>query len=179
MIIITGIAGSGKTTQGQILANRLGCPWFSTGQMLRDNMHDPKVVKQMLEGEVIDDSVLLPLLKKEFKKLGADKNEFILDGSPRTLYQARWLADLAEKQEIFITAVIHLKASKDVVRQRLLARGRPDDKESAIAERFSEYDKAILPILGYLGQKGYKVLEINGNEPIKDDAVAIEQALGE
>ncbi len=126
---------------------------------------------------MVGDDELLPLLDVELKRLGADKNELILDGSPRSMYQAEWLVKKAKAGELFITGVIHLKASKDVVKTRLMSRGRPDDTEPAIAERFAEYDKTILPILDYLQEQGYKVYNIDGEGPVEQDAKLIENAL--
>lgn len=177
MIIIIGIAGAGKTTQGHILAERLKGHWLSTGQLLRDHISG-QYADKMLAGEVIDDNQLLPVLDEELKKLQADKNEIILDGSPRSLHQAEWLVKKIKAGQIKLTAIIHLKASKEVVKSRLLGRGRPDDTETAINQRFSEYDKAILPILNYFEAQGFKIYTVNGEGPIEDDAKLIEQALG-
>jgi adenylate kinase family enzyme len=46
--------------------------------------------------------------------------------------------------------------------QRLLARGREDDKVDIIAERFSQYENVTRPVLDYLSQNGIKVYEIDG-----------------
>jgi adenylate kinase len=118
MIIFLGLAGSGKSTQSQLLAQRLKCPWLSTGQLLRDTVKDKKIRERMLAGEILDDSLMLSLLDQQLKKLGSE--EFILDGSPRTMRQAIWLVDKIERHEIDLTAVIHLKASEMVVKKRLL-----------------------------------------------------------
>ncbi len=160
MIVFLGLAGSGKSTQSQLLAQKLGCPWISTGQLLRDNIKDEAIRGRMLAGEMLDDSLLLSLLEGQLMKLR--QSEFILDGSPRTMNQARWLFEKVIKHKIKLTAVIHLKASKEVVRQRLLGRGRPDDTPEAIAERFREYDKTIVPILDFFRDNGVKVYEIDG-----------------
>jgi adenylate kinase len=162
MIIFLGLAGSGKSTQSQLLAKKLSCPWLSTGQMLRDTITDSSIKKRMLEGEVLDDSLMLPLLDEQLKRLAA--NEFILDGSPRTLNQAKWLVEKIKYHGINLTAVIHLEASKDEVRKRLLKRGRQDDTETAIEERFREYEKTIIPILNYLRQNNLPVYDIDGQQ---------------
>ncbi len=177
MIVLVGIAGCGKTTQGHILAERLNCPWVSTGHLLREHAGGEHA-KQMQGGEILDDDMTISLLQSELIKLHPDKAELVLDGSPRTMVQARWLAGKFKSGEYMLTAVIHIKASKEVVKQRLLRRGRPDDHEPAINRRFLEYDETILPILDFLKNQGFKVCEIDGNGPVEADAKAIEQALG-
>jgi adenylate kinase family enzyme len=64
--------------------------------------------------------------------------------------QAKWLVNKVKNGEVMMTALIHLNASKEVTKERLLSRGRPDDYEDAINERFHEYEKVIVPILKYL-----------------------------
>mgnify|MGYP000182657278 CR=1 FL=1 len=176
MIIIIGIAGAGKSTQGKMLAERLGIPWLSIGQLLREKLGD-RYAKQLLAGEMIADSELLPLLDQELKKLGADRQELVLDGSPRTMGQAEWLADQVKAGRISLTAVIHLIVSTDKVHDRLIKRGRPDDNEAAIARRFKEYENSSLPILSYLSQQGFKVYEISGEGDKRVINRRIEQAL--
>lgn len=177
MIILLGIAGSGKTTQAKILAEKLECPWLSTGQLLRDNMNDPVALQKMQEGEVINDDLLLPLLDSQLKILKADSQELVLDGSPRTLRQAQWMADKIKAGEIKLTAVVHIKVSEAIAKARLLSRRRKDDHPVAIAERFTEYEQAIKPILDFFKSQGYKVLEVDGEGTVEQDTLLIEQAL--
>lgn len=177
MIIIIGIAGAGKSTQGQLLAERLNCPWLSVGQLLREHM-DGDQKKRMLAGEMVEDDLLLPILGDELKRLGADKNELILDGSPRNRHQAEWLAGKVSSADIKMTAVIHMTASQQTVKKRLLGRGRPDDTEAAINQRFLEYEKTIIPILDYLKARGFKIYDIDGEGSVEQEAELIKQALG-
>lgn len=163
MIIFMGLAGSGKSTQGQILAAYLHCPWVSTGKLLSEYNFDAAIRKQMLAGEIIDDSLTLKVLGAELGRLEASKKQCVLDGSPRTLTQAHWLVDQFESN---ITAIIHLKMSVATAKARLLARHRPDDHETAIAERFEEYETNVKPILEYLSASGMDVFEINGEQAL-------------
>lgn len=177
MIIFLGLAGSGKSTQGQLLAAHLHCPRVSTGNLLRDFNMDSEVQKRMLKGEIIDDSTTLSVLENELQRIDASSNEFILDGSPRTLPQARWLLDKARTGQLKITAVIHLRTTQSTAKERLLARKRPDDTEEAISERFSEYENTVKPILDYLKNEGVKVYDIDGDRAPETIAVDIEQRL--
>jgi adenylate kinase len=177
MIIFMGLAGSGKSTQGQLLAAHLHCPWISTGNLLREFNTNPKVQQRMLKGEIIDDQTTLSVVEAELKRVDAAHDECILDGLPRTLYQAQWLVRKAKSGDLRITAIIHLQTSREVAKKRLLARHRPDDNEGAIAERFSEYEKVIKPILDYLRSEGFVVRDIDGETSPEATAQAIIGAL--
>lgn len=177
MIVFMGLAGSGKSTQGHLLAAHLHCPWVSTGNLLRAKM-DSKTQAEMLKGKIISDDQTLSVLDEEFRRIGADQNQFVLDGTPRTMRQAQWLAEKDQAGELKITAVVHLKAKKAIAEKRLLARHRPDDHKQAIEERFREYDEAILPIVKYLTAEGYKVHEIDANQTPEKVSEDIQKALG-
>ena len=90
------------------------------------------------------------------------KEEFILDGFPRTLGQAEWLIAQHKAGLIRISTVIHIEASEEVVAERLLERGRQDDTKEAIAKRFAEYRSTTLPIINDFEQKGVQVHHVNG-----------------
>ncbi len=177
MIIFLGLAGSGKSTQGQLLAAHLHCPWISTGNLLREYNMSEQVQKQMLKGEIIDDGTTLAVLDKELQRIDAAKNECILDGSPRTLAQAEWLVAKSNSKLLKITGVIHLRTDQPTAKARLLARHRPDDNEEAIAERFSEYESKVKPIIDYLVSQGIRVYQIDGNREPEVIAVDIVQKL--
>lgn len=177
MIIFIGLAGAGKSVQSQLLADRLGCELLGVGNLLRSKVSD-ELKQKMLDGHLLKDDNIMELLEKEFKRIGADKNEFILDGSPRTPRQAKWLEDLIESGQLKLSGIIHLKADKQLVRRRLLKRGRPDDKEPAIAERFHEYDQTINLIVDLLRGHGHKVHDVDGEGTIEEVQQRIDVALG-
>lgn len=162
---------------GRLLSAHLHCPWISTGKLLRQKM-DTKTQAEMLQGKIISDDQTLAVLDEEFRRIGADQNQFILDGTPRTMRQAKWLVEKDHAGELKITGVIHLNIPKEEAKARLLSRKRPDDHEQAIGERFKEYEEAILPIIKYLTSEGYKVHEINADQPPESVSANIQKALG-
>ena len=177
MIVFMGVAGSGKSTLGQLLAAHLKCPWLSTGSLLRQKM-DTKTQAQMLKGEIISDELTLAVLDEEFRRIDASQHQFVLDGSPRTMRQAEWLVEKARGGELKITAIIHLEVSKEIAKARLLARKRPDDTEAAISERFREYDENIVPIIKYFESEGYKVHHIKSDRRPEEIEADIDKELG-
>lgn len=165
MIVFMGVAGAGKSVQGKLLADDLGYRWLSTGEFLR--MHiTGKRRDEMLEGKLLDDQEIIDILKPLFES--NSDNKCILDGFPRTLKQAEWLITQHEQGVVDISAVLHLQASEDVVKERLLARGRPDDTEEAIIRRFEEYQTATLPIVDWFKNKDIPVYEINGERSVEE-----------
>lgn len=170
MIILLGVAGSGKSTQSKMLADSNGLNPLSIGELLRSKITDSRR-DQMLAGKMLNDNEVIDILLPELIRLG-DRPELILDGFPRTIYQANWLLSLINKGVLNISFVVHLKAHKSIVKERLLVRARQDDYEEAIAERFYEYEHTIKPILAKLKSAGINIIEVqadkSANEVHKD-----------
>lgn len=167
MILFTGVAGSGKSLQGRKLADARAYPWLSTGEFLRMLVAGEKR-KAMLAGHLLPDEEIISVVEKVFTLVDVQQ-EFILDGFPRTVPQAEWLHGYANAASASISLVVHLVADKTVVRERLLRRGRPDDHQSAIDERFDEYEQSMRPILNYLTRQGIVVADVNADQSV--DAV--------
>lgn len=159
MIILMGVAGAGKSMQGKILADEHGYAWISTGEILRV-LVTGKRRHEMLQGKLLSDEEMMNLMDKVLELIDT-KQEFVLDGFPRTVPQADWLLEQVHKGRFPLTAVVHLHATEGIVRERLLGRGRQDDNEEAIAKRFSEYNEATLPIIDHLEREGAKVCKID------------------
>ncbi len=164
MIIFMGVAGSGKSVQGNLLARDLGYTWLSMGELLRQSV-DSKRKQEMLEGKLLNDKEIITMMEG-FLGAQEDTKACILDGFPRTLPQADWLLGQHEKGVVTLDAVIHLQASREVVKRRLLSRGRLDDNEQAIDKRFAEYEQATLPIVTSFKEKNISVIEIDGEDDI-------------
>lgn len=162
MIILTGVAGAGKSMQGKILADEHGYAWISTGEILRV-LVTGKRRQEMLQGKLLNDDEMITILDKVFELIDP-KQEFVLDGFPRTIFQADWLLEQVQAGRFDLTAVVNLSASEDVVRERLMARGRRDDTEEAIAERFREYRAVTLPILAHFRQENISVCDIDASQ---------------
>ena len=162
--------------QGRRLADELGLPWVSTGEFLRMLISgEPR--KAMVSGKLLDDEEIIRLVQKIFTVVNTEE-EFILDGFPRTSGQADWLLSQIKHGQLNLTALIHLKASKEVVKERLLARARPDDTAEAIDARFDEYEEHIVPILAQFKDAAAKVYDIEGDRSQTEVHDAIRSALG-
>jgi adenylate kinase len=90
-IILLGPQGSGKGTQAQRLAGRLGIPSFAMGQLLRDEVAAGTEIGREIEtilktGNLVSDEVAARVLEARIKKPDAASG-YILDGYPRNLEQ--------------------------------------------------------------------------------------------
>lgn len=176
MIILTGVAGAGKSMQGKMFADEHGYAWISTGEILRV-LVTGKRRQEMLEGKLLSDEEVTHILGKIFELIDT-KQEFVLDGFPRTIPQADWLLSQVRVGRFPLTAVVNLAASEEVVRKRLISRGRQDDTEDAIAKRFEEYRNVTLPILEHFKSEGVTVYDIDAAADPRTVHDAILKCLG-
>ena len=162
MILVFGVAGSGKSTQSQLLVDKTGRTWISMGQLFRD-----KMAKEMAEyiktGKLVSDEVTMGLLEQELKEQLPD-HKIILDGFPRRVGQAKWLIKNLPLLGDSIEAAVHLVAKEQTVKDRMIARGRSDDSVQAITKRFEEFRNEVEPTLKYIADQDIPVLEIDGEQ---------------
>lgn len=166
MIILLGVAGSGKSVQGKLIAKALRCEYFSTGEFLRQ-VSDPTIQEKMKAGGLIDDDMVIKVTEEALLKRGTD-DDFVLDGFLRTVPQAEWLISAAQKGEFHIVDVLNLQASPEVIVSRLLDRRRPDDQLEIIKKRINEYNQTIKPIVKLLNAAGIEVNEVNADRSVEE-----------
>jgi adenylate kinase len=177
MILMLGTPGAGKTTQTKLLAEYLKCPWFSMGELIRNNVTGQDR-KDMLAGKIISDEVTLGIVDKILSKVDTDNVECVFEGNPRSIKQAQWWIEQIRNKRFKIKAVIHLVIDPSIAEDRLQKRGRLDDYDSGVIEkRFAEYQRSVEPTLTYLEDHGIKVFEIQAAGTIDDVANRIHTAL--
>ena len=125
-LVLLGPPGAGKGTQAKRLAQRLGLPHISTGDILRQNVKDAtdlgKQAKGIMEkGLLVLDGLVAKMLDERFNNPDIKKG-FILDGYPRTLSQARRLDEILSRKKISVDLVIYLDTSDEVIIKRLTGR---------------------------------------------------------
>lgn len=141
-IILLGSPGSGKGTQGPLLAGRLGATHISSGELLREHLADTtelgKLVSDYVQaGDLVPDEIVLELLLEPVARAVASGG-YVLDGFPRTLRQAELAFQRAVPLGATADAVVYMAVPDEVVRERLQGRssaGRLDDADSAVIER--------------------------------------------
>lgn len=170
-LIILGPQGSGKGTQAKLLAEKYGLTHISTGDLLRQEIASGSDFGQSLKetldrGELVSDEVLFSILEKAPLNTG---NGFILDGTPRNLYQAENLEKILQKINLHVDKVILLDLPYEESIQRMLKRAeiehRADDNLETIKTRLAIYDQDTKPVIDFYRQQG-KVLEIDGRPDI-------------
>jgi adenylate kinase len=166
MILLMGIAGSGKGTQGKRLADQLGLHLISMGDVVRMYVTG-KQRERMLAGELLADNEIIAIVDKVLSSL-PDDNGVLLDGFPRTIPQAEWLLEQSKQGRFPLKVAFHLVASREAVKERLLGRARIDDKEASIEKRFNEYEKSTTPLLKWLEKQGVKVVNIDAERSVEE-----------
>lgn len=166
MILLMGLPGSGKGTQGKMLADYHGLHLISMGEMIRLYVTGERR-RRMLAGELLDDDEVIKILELVLNSL-PNHSEYLLDGFPRTIRQAEWLQRRLASHNSTITCVIHLIASAETVKDRLKSRGRIDDRDEVIEERFREYDKLTEPLFDWFRARGIKILNVNAERSPHD-----------
>lgn len=155
-----GLPGSGKGTQGKMLADEHDFHLFSTGELLRMYVTGERR-KRMLAGEMLDDKEVIAMLQRALQSID-DDSDCILDGFPRTVPQAEWLMEQVRAGKYTLDFIVHLQVDHEMLVQRLKARGRLDDKESVIEARFREYERLTKPVIDWFREQGITILEIDG-----------------
>ena len=156
MIILFGLAGSGKSTQGQILAEKYGLVWLSVGQVLRDTGKFDKILKK---GELVDDKEVVKIMNEKIEEIRKEGKDIILDGFPRDMVQAKMVAkDLAGD----VKKAVILEVPKDELLVRIMARGREDDTREAIERRFEVVEKNLRGIVRELEKNSIKIKRVSG-----------------
>lgn len=189
-LIIFGAPGSGKGTYASRLRERLNVEVIATGDLFREmiKLDTPlgRRVKEYVEkGLLVPDNITLEVLKENLAKIPKGKG-FILDGFPRTIWQAQALDEIVK-----IDAIIHLIVPDWIIIERLSSRRicqncgaiynllllkpkndmicdkcggslyqRSDDTPEVIKKRIEVYEKQTQPLLDYYRVKGVPFVEV-------------------
>lgn len=149
-ISVTGPAGSGKTTQAKLLADYLKVPMISGGTILRhiaeeDTQEGLKIRSDLEKGKLVDDRIMARVVQKAVSDNPGE--DFVMDGYPRSV------AQLGEFDPGF-NSVFYLDISDTEATERLLERGREDDKPDLIKERLKLFHAETEPLLEVYKKRG-------------------------
>jgi adenylate kinase len=169
-IVLLGAPGSGKGTQGKLLATHFGIPKLSTGDALRaavaagtDLGHE--AAPFMSAGKLVPDDLVYGIVEERLAQPDARRG-FILDGFPRNVAQAQVLDSmLVRLQETPIDRAVHLHVEDEEIIKRLHERavqeGRHDDQPDVIRHRIEVYNDETHPLLDYYDNQG-KLVTVQG-----------------
>ena len=160
-LMILGAPGSGKGTQGRLLAEHLGIPQVSSGELLRSavSQRTPlglEAKAYMDRGDLVPDRVIVGLIREI---LDADGGRGVLmDGFPRTVPQAEAVDRILAERGEQVDLVLLLDVEEGELVKRLLARaskeGRSDDNLESIRQRLRVYHRQTAPLIEYYERQG-------------------------
>jgi adenylate kinase len=124
--VLLGPPGAGKGTQAVKLVEKYGVPQISTGDIFRKNIKEgtelgKKAQEYMNSGQLVPDELVVDLVKDRLLQDDC-KNGYLLDGFPRTIFQAEQLDKFLEEQGQKLDAVINFEVGHDTLMVRLTGR---------------------------------------------------------
>jgi adenylate kinase len=193
-VILLGAPGAGKGTQAIKLSRELNIPQISTGDIFRENIREGTPVgvraKEFIDkGMLVPDEITLEIVVERLKKDDC-ANGYLLDGFPRTLPQAKALAELVE-----IDVALNIDIDQTILKERLCGRRccpecggtyhikhlegdacpecgakliiRKDDNVETVTKRLEVYNLQTAPLISYYEACG-KLFNVDGNRDVED-----------
>lgn len=166
-LLFIGPPGAGKGTQAGRVAERLGIPHISTGDLFRDNVSratelGKQVDEIMKRGDYVPDEITVAMLADRMAQDDASDG-YILDGFPRTAAQVDALDELLGDEGL--DRVVLFQVDQGSLAERMLGRGRADDTEETIGNRFEVYEAQTAPLIKIYEERGL-VVTVDGNADV-------------
>jgi adenylate kinase len=166
-VVLLGPPGAGKGTQAQIIAEKLGVPAISTGDIFRANVSGQTALGQQAKiymdaGDLVPDEITVAMVKDRLAEPDA-KSGFLLDGFPRTISQAEQLRDSLADLGQELRRVLELVVEEDELVRRLSGRRmlvegemvqRDDDRPETVRHRLEVYREQTAPLSGFYESEG-------------------------
>jgi adenylate kinase len=158
-VVLLGPPGAGKGTQAQFIADRLGVPAISTGDIFRANVSGQtelgrKAKVYMDAGDLVPDAITVAMVRDRLAEPDAE-NGFLLDGFPRTIAQAEQLAGSLGELGQKLDRVLELEVEEEELVRRLSGRRmlvdgqmvqRDDDRPETVRHRLEVYREQTAPL---------------------------------
>jgi adenylate kinase len=161
-IILLGPPGSGKGTQGALLAGRVGIPRVSTGDLLRSAAERETSLGQqarsyMDQGLLVPDDIIVGLIEEVLVSPDAEGG-IMMDGFPRTIPQAEAVDRVLAERGVSVDCVLNIDVPEEELVRRMMGRareqGRADDTPETIRKRFQVYVEQTAPLVQYYEDRG-------------------------
>jgi len=184
-ILILGAPGSGKGTQGKLLAERLGIPKIATGDILRAAVQKGtplgRTAKSFMDaGNLVPDHIILDLIQAELATPAAADGG-VLDGFPRTAAQAELVDRLLAARGHRLNHVLLLDVDETELVRRILDRarieGRSDDTAEKAHQRLAVYQRDTAPLVAHYAPFG-NLHRVPGMGTVDEIAREIKRVVG-
>lgn len=166
-IVLLGPPGSGKGTQAAVLADELGVPAVSTGDLFRAHVGEGTELGRTAAaytsaGDLVPDDVTRAMVAERLARQDC-RGGYVLDGFPRTIGQARQLGEDLAAQGLRLDAVIEMTVGDgELIRRmstrRVLADGdwvvRNDDRPETVRHRLHVYREVTAPLVDFYAAGG-------------------------
>ncbi len=125
-IVLLGPPGAGKGTQAELIVKKYGIPQISTGDIFRANIKNgtelgKKAKEYMDKGELVPDELVVDLVKDRLEQDDC-KDGFMLDGFPRTVFQAEELTKIMGAKNLSIDYVLNIDVAPEKLIDRIAGR---------------------------------------------------------
>ena len=186
IISLIGPSGSGKGTQAALLAERLGVPSISLGQMMREEKEagtdlGNKLSSYTDQGKWVPSELLATIFEKRLAQADCQEG-FVLDGTPRKKEDISLMDRLLKECGQKIDLVVHLDTARETTLARINQRlyqaleqnkeVRADETLEAVTTRLSEYERTVEIVLSYYKKKGM-LARVDNEGPVDNVAEAI------
>ncbi|HEY9665344.1 MAG TPA: adenylate kinase [Coleofasciculaceae cyanobacterium] len=187
-LVILGGPGAGKGTQARQLCNQLKLSEISTSDILRQAIASQNELGRQAKvyvekGELVPDEIMIEFMRQRLLQPDT-AHGWLLEGYPRTAFQAEELDFLLDDLTQQLNWAIYLEVPESLMMSRSIERlqsvgevrshtekgipsrreVRPDDHPEIIQRRIDLFYERTIPILEYYGYR-QRLLTINGNQP--------------
>ena len=193
-IILLGAPGAGKGTQAKLICEKYNIPHLSTGDIFRMNISSKtplgiEAKKYIDKGKLVPDALTIEVIKARLMMADC-KDGFLLDGFPRTVFQAEKLGEFLQNISNTLDAVILIDVPKEFIIERNTGRRicshikfhppkelnscdfcggkliqRNDDNEETIKERLIVYNNQTHPLVDYY-KTNHSLYTVDGRDDI-------------
>jgi len=183
-LVLLGPPGAGKGTQAVRLAERLGVPAISTGDIFRSNIKNGTELGRRVQdvtasGALVPDELTNELVRDRLAQADA-VDGFLLDGYPRNVAQVAALDEILAAAGHELDIALELTVDPQVVVERLTRRaeieGRADDTEDVVRHRLDVYAEQTAPISQVYAARGLLV-QVDGLGSVDDVTARLLAAL--
>lgn len=164
-LVMLGGTGSGRTQTAK-LCDCLKIPSILTGDILRSGIASKtklgKAETYVSQGELVPDDLMIQFIQQRLQQPDVS-NGWILEGYPRTAFEAEELDFLLGKIKQKLDAAIYLEVSEVVMKEKALGRGLADDRVAVIERRIQNFQEFTVPLLEYYDYH-QKLITVNGEQ---------------